>query len=182
MALPKHNYERDEFYDEILALALNGNTDAEIADALDLEPETFNRMKNGKYDGWDKEQNEARSARICQVLTRGRLKILSIIRGRYLKAALGGIKTRNTSKTSRRLKVDGEYTEDEEIMKQETEFESAPNVQALATLLYHWDSDWRAVEKGTDGENTKGNAERGLDISKWIEREMSEGAQDKDGE
>ena len=55
MARPKKfDYDSDDFYDEILALAMQGFTDAEIADMLvdkfgvSLDPETFTNMKNGK--------------------------------------------------------------------------------------------------------------------------------------
>ena len=70
MARPKKfDYDSDDFYDEILALSMQGLTDAEIADALDdkfgvsLSPEVFNCMKNGNYDKWSDEENERRSAR-----------------------------------------------------------------------------------------------------------------------
>ena len=59
MARPKKfDYDSDDFYDEILALSMQGLTDAEIADALDdkfgvsLSPERFNCMKNGTYEAW----------------------------------------------------------------------------------------------------------------------------------
>ena len=77
---PKFDYESDDFYDEILALAIQGLNDAEIADALgdkfgqSLDPETFNCMKNGNYINWSDEENERRSARLIKVLARGRRK------------------------------------------------------------------------------------------------------------
>lgn len=56
MARPKKfDYDSDDFYDEILALAMQGLTDAEIADSLadkfgvSLSPEAFSSMKNGCY-------------------------------------------------------------------------------------------------------------------------------------
>lgn len=52
MARPKKfDYDSDDFYDEILALAMQGLTDAEIADSLadklgvSLFPEAFSSMK-----------------------------------------------------------------------------------------------------------------------------------------
>ena len=106
MARPKKfDYDSDDFYDEILALSMQGLTDAEIADALDdkfgvsLSPEVFNCMKNGNYDKWSDEENERRSARLAKVLARGRRKINSIVRGAYLKAALGGKKIKNKTVT-----------------------------------------------------------------------------------
>ena len=111
MARPKKfDYDSDDFYDEILALSMQGLTDAEIADALEdkfgvsLSPEVFYSMKNGNYNKWSDEENERRSARLAKVLARGRRKINSIVRGAYLKAALGGKKLKNKSTTTRRLK------------------------------------------------------------------------------
>ncbi len=52
MARPKKfDYEDDDFYDEIIVLAMQGLTDAEIADSLadkfgvSLFPEAFSSMK-----------------------------------------------------------------------------------------------------------------------------------------
>ena len=63
---PKFDYDSEDFYDEILALAMQGLTDAEIADALQdkfgeaLDEQTFNCMKNGNYIGWSEEENKRR--------------------------------------------------------------------------------------------------------------------------
>ena len=147
MARPKKfDYDSDDFYDEILALSMQGLTDAEIADALDdkfgvsLSPEVFNCMKNGNYDKWSDEENERRSARLAKVLARGRRKINSIVRG------LGGKKIKNKTVTTRKLKIDGVYTENEEIQTTEGETELPPNMQALSTWLYHHDEEWRKKE------------------------------------
>lgn len=70
MPKPKFDYDGNDFYDEILALAMQGLTDAEIADALadrfgvSLSPEVFCTMKNGNYDNWTEKQNQERSARL----------------------------------------------------------------------------------------------------------------------
>lgn len=59
MARPKkfdYDYEDDDFYDEIIVLAMQGLTDAEIADSLadkfgvSLSPEAFSSMKNCELD------------------------------------------------------------------------------------------------------------------------------------
>lgn len=180
MARPKKfDYDSDDFYDEILALSMQGLTDAEIADALDdkfgvsLSPEVFNCMKNGNYDKWSDEENERRSARLAKVLARGRRKINSIVRGAYLKAALGGKKIKNKTVTTRKLKIDGVYTEDEEIQTTEGETELPPNMQALSTWLYHHDEEWRKVERRQDEENDF-QRENGIDIDKWMEENESE--------
>ena len=151
MARPrKFDYDSDDFYDEILALSMQGLTDAEIADALEdrfgqsLDPETFTSMKNGNYHRWSDQENEQRSARIVKALARGRRKTNTLVRGAYLKGALGGKKIKTRTVVTRRLKLDGIYTDDEEIQTSETESEMPYNMQALATWLYNHDEEWRA--------------------------------------
>lgn len=68
MARPKKfDYDSDDFYDEILALAMQGLTDAEIADSLadkfgvSLSPDVFSTMKNGCYANWTEKENQRRS-------------------------------------------------------------------------------------------------------------------------
>ena len=181
MARPKKfDYDSDDFYDEILALSMQGLTDAEIADALEdkfgnsLSSEAFSCMKNGNYDKWSDEENERRSARLVKVLARGRRKINSIVRGAYLKAALGGKKLKNKSTTTRRLKLpDGTLTEEEDIQTTVSEIEQPANIQALSTWLYHHDEEWRRVERRQDEDNTL-ERENGIDIDKWMEENESE--------
>lgn len=172
----KFDYDSDDFYDEILALAMQGLTDAEIADALEgkfgvsLSPEVFCCMKNGNYENWSQEENERRSARFTKVLARGRRKINSIVRSAYLKAALGGKKIKNKTVTTRKLKIDGVYTDDEEIQTTEGETELPPNMQALATWLYHHDEEWRKVERKQDEDalDVPTNIKQGISIEDWI--------------
>lgn len=179
---PKFDYDNEDFYDEILALAMQGLTDAEIADALQdkfgeaLDEQTFNCMKNGNYIGWSEEENKRRSEKLLKVLARGRRKITSIIRGAYLKAALGGKKIKSKSVVKRKLKIGGEYTDDEEIQTTETEHELPYNVQALATWLYHHDKDWRKVERKQDEEasDIPMNISKGVDIDSWIKKQVEE--------
>lgn len=85
MARPKKfDYDSGDFYDEILALAMQGLTDAEIADSLadkfgqSLSQEAFSTMNNGCYDKWSDEESQRRSARFVKVLAHGRRKITSI--------------------------------------------------------------------------------------------------------
>ena len=136
---PKFDYDSDDFYDEILALSMQGLTDAEIADALEdkfktsLSPERFNCMKNGTYEAWSEKENERRSARLCKVLARGRRKINSIVRGAYLKAALGGKKLKNKSTTTRRMRLpDGTLTDEEDIQTTVSEIEQPSNIQVVS--------------------------------------------------
>ena len=178
---PKFDYDSDDFYDEILALSMQGLTDAEIADNLEdkfktsLSPEVFCCMKNGTYEAWSEEENERRSARLSKVLARGRRKINSIVRGAYLKAALGGKKLKNKSTTTRRMRLpDGTLTDSEDIQTTVSEIEQAPNMQALSTWLYHHEEEWRKVEKKQedDEDDVPHNTTKGVDIDAWIRKEV----------
>lgn len=183
---PKFDYDSNDFYDEILALSIQGLTDAEIADALEdkfgqsLSPEAFCCMKNGNYSKWSDEENARRSARLVKVLTRGRRKINSIVRGAYLKAALGGRKLKNKSTTTRRMRLpDGTLTDEEDIQTTISEIEQASNIQALSTWLYHHDEEWRKIERKQDEESSDipKDINRGIDIDAWIKKEVND---DKD--
>ena len=175
----KFNYDGDEFYDEVFALAMNGATDSEIAVGLadkfgtGLSADVFGSMRNGNYVNWTKEENEKYGGRLNRVLTRAREKTNFIVRARYLKAALGGIVTKNKTTEKRHLVVNGVQTEDEVVRISETEFESAPNLQALATWLYHHDPEWRAIQQGLK-EDAIPEVESGVDIGKWIEKECND--------
>lgn len=183
MAKPKFDYEGEEFYEEIKNLAMQGQKDSEIAYSLAdkfgvaLTPAVFIRMKNGSYEGWNEEINKERSEKISLSLERGREKINSLVRGRFLKTALGGIKVKGVSTIKRHMIVDGVKTEDMIVETRETEQETPPNMQALATWLYHFDSEWRKIQKmKADEESDKlpFDAKKGVSIDAWIKREIEE--------
>lgn len=158
---PKFDYDSDDFYDEILALAMQGLNDAEIADALgdrfgvSLSPERFYCMKNGNYEAWTEEENARRSERLCKALARGRRKITALVRGAYLKGALGGKKVKSKTVVTRKLRVNGVYTDDVEIQTSETETEMPYNMQALATWLFNHDPEWRKKSMKKDVEEAE---------------------------
>lgn len=165
---PKHDYDSDDFYDQVFYLAFNGAINSEIAVSLNLVPDVFNKMVNGNYQPWSEEDNARRSARLSRVLANAREKINYMVRGRYLKAALGGIKVK--SKTTRYIK--GEKDETLEVV-QETETELAPNMQALTTWMYHHDPEYRKVQRGFEPSDSLSvnadNIEQGVNIAAWIE-------------
>ena len=192
MAKPKFNYDGEDFYKEIYALAMQGLQDAEIAynlgdslgvakdengvpyynDARGLSPEAFNKMKNGTYDKWTEEENARRSARIVQELAHGRAKILGIVRGRYLKAALGGIKIKASSKRKRYNIINGVKDEENMVMEEsESVSETAPNMQALANFLYHHDPQFRNIQKGIEDGDLIVKVKNGISIGAWLEKE-----------
>lgn len=161
---------------------MQGLTDAEIADALDdkfgasLSPEAFSCMKNGNYDKWSDKENECRSARLVKVLARGRRKINSIVRGAYLKAALGGKRLKNKSTTTRRMRLpDGTLTDEEDIQTVVSEIEQPSNIQALATWLFHHDEEWRKIERKQETDDgVPRDIDKGVDIDSWIKKEVEQ--------
>ena len=64
MAKPKHDYDSEDFYKRIEGLAMNGYTDEEIANELNLCREVFTCMKNGNYENWTDEENKRRGETI----------------------------------------------------------------------------------------------------------------------
>lgn len=176
MAKAKHNYDGEEFYDNIAAYAMQGFTDKEIADAMDLNPDVFGKMKNGNYSKWNKKQNKEYSERIGRVLTHGRTKINAIVRSAYLKAALGGKKLKNKSVTTRHIKLpDGTVSDEEDVQTTEQEVEQASNMQALSTWLFHHDEEWRKVERNQDTDIkviSPNEIDHGINIEDWIKAEI----------
>ena len=61
----------------------------------------------------------------------------------------------------------GWVTLTDKAVVQESEIELPPNMQAIATLLYHHDPTWRKMEKKQDDEDTL-YSENGIDIDKWM--------------
>lgn len=193
MAKPKFNYDSEDFYKEIYALALQGLNDAEIAWALGdnlgvvlddegniikesetkgLTPDTFAAMKGGSYPLWTPEERERRSARIKKELAHGRAKILGIVRSRYLKAALGGIKVKGHVTRRRYNIIKGIKDEDNMVVEEvNSEQETAPNMQALANFLYHHDPQFRNIQRGLDEAEADIKVNNGVSIRSWIERE-----------
>ena len=202
----KFDYDSAEWYTAIRALAMAGFGDGEIAaavgekiqeyrtasggeklppEALDgLDYQTFSNMKRGCYGGWTEEENEKRSEKIRQTLEQARQRVNGIVKGAYLRAALGGKHVKNKGTTHRRLKIDGQYTDDEEIQWTETETELPPNIQALSNWLYHHDPEWRKRQRGTDAETSELPQEivRGIDVTEWIDKEMTQKELERDAD
>lgn len=151
MAFPKHNYDGEEFYQQIYSFAMNGATDEDIACLLEpsLTPEVFCRMKNGNYEGWTEEENKERSAHISQVLTRARRKINMAVRSKWLQMALGQEKIKSVVERSIR-EEDG--TETGQMLIQTTTTDVPANHTALVNWMMHHDPEFRkeqdAIRKG----------------------------------
>ena len=95
MAKPKYDYDSEDFYKRIEALAMNGYTDEEKANELNLRREVFTCMKNSNYETWTDEENKRRGECITNVLAHGQTKIVALLRGVYIKGAIGGKKTKS---------------------------------------------------------------------------------------
>ena len=182
---PKFNYDSDEFYEAVYECAYQGMTDKEIAYGLQdrlgasLTPDTFLAMLGGRYASWDKDDNQYRSKRLKRALDRARHKINSVVRNRYLKMALGGWKTKNVTVVQRRMRIDGELTDNEDIQTSTTEQEYAPSLQALSVWLHHHDPEWRKYEGVVkedidDDPDAIPEAKKGIDIAQWIDKEVED--------
>lgn len=154
---PKFDYTSDDFLSLVESYAKKGFTDKEIALAIGLCPQTFCEKKN-EYP----ELNE--------VLSRARCTINSLVRAKFLAMALGGVKTKNT--TIRKLRdKDGNLTGEEEV--QTVEGELAPNLSAQMTWLYHYDEDWRKVERKQDEDaDIPTDINHGISIDSWIKDKL----------
>lgn len=152
MAKPKYDYKGKEFLDNVESMAKKGFTDKEIAANLNLEQTYFCDLKT-------------KFPQISQVLTHARRGITAVVRAKFLAMALGGIKTKSTTKR-KIVDRDGNLTGEDEL--QVTESELAPNLSAMSTWLYHYDEDWRNVERKQDEIEDK-QSEGSIPISKWIE-------------
>lgn len=164
---PKYDYDSEDFYRAVHECALQGMTNVEIAICglkeklgITLAEPVFSTMINGCYSGWNEEENKRRGERLSKVLAHARHNINAIVRGRYLKLALGGIKV--TSSTKRKMRMGGEETPAEEI--QTTETELPPNLQALSTWLHHHDPDWRS----SDARDGEGLPQLDIDEEAWL--------------
>lgn len=200
MANPKFNYDNPDFYDAIYTLASRGCTDAEIARGLEdlagtprssypddiwpnlpkLDPDTFGRMKSGKYKPWqDDGTAEERSVRINRVLARARDKILMALRGKTIQLAMGQVKTKVVVSHQIRKKCEcngkkedcqicggsGWYFCNDKQIVEEREQTCAPSTQMLALLLHHYDPEWRRVELMRKDENPERDTQvTGIDI------------------
>lgn len=148
---PKYDYRGEEFLSLVESYAKKGFSDKEIAFAIGIVPQTFSEKKNELKE-------------LSDVLSRARSTINALVRAKFLAMALGGIKTKTT--TRRKLKdKDGNLLDETEECVVESEL--APNLSAQSTWLYHHDEEWRKVQKGID-EDTDEAVDGSISIDKWI--------------
>lgn len=192
MAKPKYDYDSEEFYSTLQRFASVVEQDDRVAILLDLTPEVFNKMKNGKYEGWDKEKNERRSERISQVLIRARSATMARIHNTLFQLAIGEAYSYTDS-----VKMAGVHCEcrgkkatcpicggtgwvanpnSDDVIIQKSRTKMAPSLPALTVYLRHHDPDYRKIERGLDEEASEipTDVAQGIDVMDWLSAEMKD--------
>lgn len=151
-------YESEEFSNAMENYAMKGLTDKEIAIEISINPTYFLELKS-KYDT------------ISEALARGRAKINSAVRQKYLAVALGGLKRKTTTRKLPSMMESGRFIQEDGMVLMETTEELAPNPQALATWLFNHDEEWRKktidgkkLDVTSGGEKLSGS----IDIASWL--------------
>lgn len=153
----KYDYTGKEFLSAVESYAKKGFTDREIAIAMNINVTYFSELKNSISE-------------ISDVLARGRATINAAVRAKFLAMAMGGVKTKSTTKRKLRNE-EGDLTGEEEV--QTTEVELAPSLQAMSTWLYHHDEEWRKIERRQDEDaDIPENIEHGVEIDSWIKDQV----------
>ena len=177
MAKPKYDYDSDYFYQRIQESAdrqMQENHiiwDKVIAADLGFEtPTTFSEMKNGEYRAWSKEENERRSKRINDLLSRARASVEPEVWRMVLEMGLGKVQAQDIT-----FDKIGDKIQDEQRI---TVHKLPPNLNALQMWLRHHSQIYRSIESGKleDEENSDipMDINHGIDIGKWIEKEVSD--------
>nr|WP_320058794.1 hypothetical protein [uncultured Bacteroides sp.] len=159
---PTYDYKSEEFLKSVEQYAKKGFTDKEIAYTIGLNPTHFCEIKN-KYP------------ELSEVLSRGRRTITAAVRAKFFAMAMGGVKVKNKSVTTRKIRLsDGTVTDDEEIQTTETENELPPSLHAQSVILYHYDEEWRKVERkqDEDASDIPSEINQGVNIESWIKKEV----------
>lgn len=180
---PKFDYDSEEWYAAIEQLAKNGANNKEIAAGLkhiinaEIDPCDFNNMVEGCYQGWNDEENNTRSARLRVVLRCARFDTNRLVKATYLKTALGLNSTKSQTTVKRRLRINGELTDNEEIQTTEVVSGISPNLAALGTWLYHHDPEWRAITQGKNLDDKDvapepSQVKKGVSITEWLDKEL----------
>lgn len=191
---PKYDYDSEDFYNAVEKLAKGGATNEEIAAGLksaigyEIEPGHFGSMLSGNYGAWNQEETDRRSPRLREIVKRARLDINRIVKGVYLSTALGHKTNRTVTTVRRRLRIDGELTDNEEIQETKTIAGIPPNLGALSTWLYHHDKEWRKRQRGLDTEADTTSAplqkdvKKGIDVESWLDRELMDEEENEEEE
>lgn len=147
MAKPKYDYDSDFFYQRIQESAdrqMQENHiiwDKVIAQDLGFEvATTFSEMKNGQYRPWTKDENERRSKRINEVLSRARASVEPEVWRMILEMGLGKVQAQDIT-----FDKIGDKIQDEQRI---TVHKLPPNLNALQMWLRHHSQAYRCIERG----------------------------------
>lgn len=179
----------EEVYEAICKLAIQGQLDEEIAYSLgDMFPdlkyltaEEFEKIKKGTCRKIAEEERKKVSESVRLALDKGHKRTNALVRGRYLKTSLGGIKVHSKTVVTKHLVVDGQQTEDVNVETRETEQELGPNLSGLGVWLHHYDADWRRREVGDFDDEEDKAPTHGVPIDKWLTDRMREATEDEIG-
>lgn len=156
---PKFDYTGEEYLNKISELARKGYTDRDIAFTIGLSESTFFEQK-------------AKHSEISEALAHARSQLNTVVRGAFLKAALGGKLTRRYSYVQKRCECGGKDPDcpicdgtgwiTPEQHRVVEEIEQAPNLMAQNRWLMNYDADWKKKTRGVDEEED--NTVDGFDI------------------
>lgn len=163
---PKFDYKSESFLSSIESYAKRGFTDKEIAYTIGLSPQKFSEKKSIYSE-------------LSEVLARGRATVTAAVRAKYFAMAMGGIKVKSETRRFIQDKCHcggedkkcpdcggtGWITITNKSIVQETINELAPNLQAQSVILYHYDPEWKNVERKQEEEEEN---EVDIEESKWI--------------
>lgn len=133
---------------EVEGLARDGYDDQQIAEILDVVPETFNRNK--KKPGPDGKESQ-----LSQALRKGRRPLSVLVENALYKRAIGGFRTKSIQR--RWMVVQGQPTPVEVIL--ETETEMPPDTNAIGMWLRAHKADQynpvvvQAIDHTTNGKD-----------------------------
>ena len=130
------------------------------------------------------------------MLARGRKKIIELLRGSYLRTALGQSKTKSVTKKFVEEVCEcgggnpqcpicggtGKIVRSDKWITLETETQMAPSLQAMTVLLYHHDPEWRAQERLKDEVDDVPKAKKGISIEDWINGKIETAESDEQTE
>jgi len=174
---PKYDYTAPKFLEMISDLAKKGYTDKDIAISIGLSYQTFSEKKT-KY------------IEIAESLARGRSQLNTVVRGAFLKAALGGRLVKKYSYVQKRCECGGKdpncpicdgggwiTPEQHRVVE---EYEQAPNIMAQNRWLMNYDEEWKKQLKGNDPSDI--NKVEGIDIEVTFNKKEDLDLQDRKGE
>lgn len=163
MAKPKYDYDSDYFYQRIQESAdrqMQENHivwDKVIAQELGIGANTFSMMKTGDYCEWTREENEKRSARIQELLSRARASVEPEVWKMVLEMGLGKVQAQDITFDKIADKIQNE--------QRITVHKLPPNLNALQMWLRHHSQMYRSIESGDMEKNDSDNRVNGFDVT-----------------